>query len=67
MSAQIRNYQHEIDGLRESIDEEGELKADVQRQLAKANAEIQQWKSRFESEGLNKAEELDEQRSDKLF
>lgn len=30
------------------------------RQVSKLNAEIQQWKARFESEGLVKLEEIEE-------
>lgn len=30
------------------------------RQLSKANAEIQQWKTKFEGEGLLKSEEIEE-------
>merc|ERR1719315_684854 len=36
-----RNLEQDIDGLRDALDEEGELKADLQRQLSKANAEAQ--------------------------
>ena len=36
------------------------LQADLQRQLAKANGEIQNWQSMYQSEGLVKAEEMEE-------
>ncbi|WP_175401266.1 hypothetical protein, partial [Pseudoalteromonas sp. BMB] len=48
------------DSLREQIDEEQEAKADLQRQLSKANAEVQLWRSKYESEGLARLEELEE-------
>ena len=35
----FRNLEHDIDGLREQLEEESEAKADLQRQLSKANAE----------------------------
>jgi len=56
----VKNYQHENDNLREQLDEESETKADLQRQISKLNAEIQQWKTRFESEGLQKVDEIEE-------
>ncbi|KAL1479533.1 hypothetical protein MTO96_051769, partial [Rhipicephalus appendiculatus] len=55
-----RNLEHDLDNLRESIEEEQEAKADFQRQLSKANAEAQLWRSKYESEGLARLEELEE-------
>lgn len=46
--------------MREQIEDEMESKNEVLRQLSKANAEIQQWKTRFEGEGLLKADELED-------
>lgn len=60
IGAQLKNYQHENESLREQLDEESEAKADLQRQISKLNAEIQQWKTRFESEGLQKVDEIEE-------
>jgi myosin heavy chain 6/7 len=60
LAAQAKNYQHEADTLRESLEDEQESKNEVLRQLSKANAEITQWKTRFEGEGLVKADELEE-------
>jgi myosin heavy chain 6/7 len=37
--------------MREQVDESIEAKNEVFRQVAKANQEIQQWRSKFESEG----------------
>lgn len=59
-AAQAKNNQHEVDQLRETIEDEVEAKNEVLRQLSKANAEIQQWKTRFEGEGLLQAEEMEE-------
>lgn len=52
MSAQCKNYQHELDQMRDQVDQEVEAKNEIMRQLSKANAEINQWRSRFENEGL---------------
>ncbi|XP_042889747.1 myosin heavy chain, muscle-like [Penaeus japonicus] len=55
----FRNLEHDIDGLREQLDEESEAKADLVRQLSKANAEAHMWRSKYESEGIARAEELE--------
>ncbi|XP_022251922.1 myosin heavy chain, muscle-like, partial [Limulus polyphemus] len=55
-----RNLEHELDGLREQLEEEQEAKNDLHRQLSKANAEVQQWRNKFESEGLARVEELED-------
>lgn len=56
----FRNLEHDLDNLREQVEEEAEGKGDLQRQLSKANAEAQLWRSKYESEGVARAEELEE-------
>ncbi|XP_065090240.1 myosin heavy chain, muscle isoform X3 [Ochlerotatus camptorhynchus] len=56
----FRNLEHDLDSLREQVEEEAEGKADIQRQLSKANAEAQLWRSKYESEGVARTEELEE-------
>ncbi|XP_065215430.1 myosin heavy chain, muscle isoform X24 [Planococcus citri] len=56
----FRNLEHEIDNIREHLEEEAEAKADIQRQLSKANAEVQLWRTKYESEGVARIEELEE-------
>lgn len=56
----FRNLEHDIDGIREQLEEEAEAKADLQRQLSKANAESQMWRQKYETEGVARAEELEE-------
>ena len=51
MSSELRNCQADVDALREQLEEETDAKADLQRQLSRANAEAQQWRVKFESEG----------------
>jgi myosin heavy chain 6/7 len=60
LAAQLKNAQHENESLREQLDDEQESKAEGMRQIQKLNAEIQQWKARFESEGLVRLEEIEE-------
>lgn len=56
----FRNLEHDMDTLREQLEEEQEAKADLQRQLSKANAEVQLWRTKYESEGLARLEELED-------
>ncbi|KAL9706064.1 hypothetical protein quinque_009582 [Culex quinquefasciatus] len=56
----FRNLEHDLDSLREQVEEEAEGKGDIQRQLSKANAEAQLWRTKYESEGVARAEELEE-------
>ncbi|XP_063536268.1 myosin heavy chain, muscle isoform X6 [Cydia strobilella] len=56
----FRNLEHDLDNIREQVEEEAEGKADLQRQLSKANAEGQIWRSKYESEGVARSEELEE-------
>jgi chromosome segregation ATPase len=48
-----------LEGLRERIDEESEKKSDALKALSKAQAEIQLWRSKFETEGLGRIDELE--------
>merc|ERR1719221_1947219 len=45
--------------MRERIEEESEQKAEILKQLSKAQAEIQLWRSRYETEGLGRIDELE--------
>jgi len=58
----FRNLEQDIAALREQLDEENEAKTDVQRMFSKANAEALMWRSKYESEGVARAEELEASR-----
>ncbi len=58
--AQVSYCQHENDKLQDQVEEEIEGKNEITRQLSKAHAETQQWKSRFENEGLVNSEEMED-------
>ena len=45
--------------MRERIEEESEKKSDALKALSKAQAEMQLWKSKFETEGLGRIDELE--------
>merc|ERR1712029_1004379 len=54
-----RNLEHDLDGLQEQLSEEVESKEDLQRQLIRANDEAHMYRTRYETEGLARAEELE--------
>jgi hypothetical protein len=45
--------------LRERMEEESEKKSDALKALSKAQAEIQLWRSKFETEGLGRIDDLE--------
>ena len=49
----------ELENLRDRIEEESERKSDMLKALSKAQAEAQLWKSKYETEGLSRIDELD--------
>lgn len=51
---------HDCDLLREQYDEEQEGKSELQRTLSKANAEVAQWRTKYETDAIQKTEELEE-------
>merc|ERR1719273_2611847 len=55
----FRNAEHEVGGMKEHLDEETAAKENLARQLSKAQGEADMWCSRFEKEGVAKAEELE--------
>ena len=59
----MRNLEHELEVMREHLDEECEAKQEIARQLSKAFADIQLWKTRYETEGLARIEEIERDKS----
>merc|ERR1712079_316938 len=57
--SKFKNLNSELENLRERIEEESEQKAEILKQLSKAQAEIQLWKSKYETEGLGRIDELE--------
>lgn len=49
--------------MKEHLDEEYEAKQEIERQLSKAFADIQLWKTRYETEGVARIEEIERDKS----
>merc|ERR1712180_30942 len=49
----------DLENLREKLENEAMRKSDAMKALSKAQAEIQLWKSRYETEGVGRIEELE--------
>ncbi|KAG5846915.1 hypothetical protein ANANG_G00120030 [Anguilla anguilla] len=56
----VQSARHDCDLLREQFEEEQEAKAELQRALSKANAEVSTWRAKYETDGIQRTEELEE-------
>ncbi|KAM9211633.1 LOW QUALITY PROTEIN: myosin-6-like, partial [Leptosomus discolor] len=55
----LQSARHDGDLLREQYEEET-AKAELQRLLSKANAEVAQWRTKYETDAIQRTEELEE-------
>ncbi|XP_071106373.1 myosin heavy chain, striated muscle-like isoform X2 [Haliotis cracherodii] len=60
LQAEFRNLNAEMGGVRDQLIEEQERCASLERQLSKSNSEMLQWRSKFETEGSIKVDELED-------
>ena len=58
--SKLKNAEADLESMQETIEELEDGKADLQKQLMKANAEIAQLKARFEQEVSGRVEELED-------
>merc|ERR1711992_207026 len=56
----VQAARHDNDLLREQYEEEQESKAELQRSLTKANTEVAQWRTKYETDAIQRTEELEE-------
>merc|ERR1719228_374020 len=54
-----KNLEHELDGIKDQLDEETASREEVSRQINKAEGEAFQWRSKYETEAVAKAEDLE--------
>merc|ERR1712214_196801 len=57
--ARFKNLNSELEKSKDRIEEESEKKSDALKALSKAQAEMQLWKSKFETEAMGRIDELD--------
>ncbi|KAJ8251309.1 hypothetical protein GJAV_G00219950 [Gymnothorax javanicus] len=58
--AKSKSARHDCDLLREQFEEEQEAKAELQRGMSKANSEVAQWRNKYETDAIQRTEELEE-------
>lgn len=56
----VQSARHDCDLLREQYEEEQEAKAELQRGMSKANSEVAQWRTKYETDAIQRTEELEE-------
>ena len=56
----LQAARHDCDLLREQYEEEQEAKAELQRALSKVNAEVAQWRTKYETDAIQRTEELED-------
>merc|ERR1711915_639195 len=54
-----RNLEHELDGAKDALDEESACRDNTLRLVSKAEADAAQWRAKYETEAVAKAEELE--------
>merc|ERR1712112_64264 len=57
--SKFKSLSTELETMRERIEEESEKKSDALKALSKAQAETQLWRSKYETEGLGRVDELE--------
>uniref|UniRef100_A0A3B1JF87 Myosin-7-like n=1 Tax=Astyanax mexicanus TaxID=7994 RepID=A0A3B1JF87_ASTMX len=56
----VQSARHDSELLREQYEEEQEAKAELQRSLSKANSEVAQWRTKYETDAIQRTEELED-------
>uniref|UniRef100_A0A8D3ARB6 Uncharacterized protein n=1 Tax=Scophthalmus maximus TaxID=52904 RepID=A0A8D3ARB6_SCOMX len=56
----LHSSRHDCELLREQYEEEQEAKAELQRYLSKANGDVAQWRTKYETDAIQRTEELEE-------
>ncbi|CAF5010732.1 unnamed protein product, partial [Rotaria sp. Silwood1] len=56
----IRHLIADLEQTREQLDDEQQAKSELQKTITKLTPEVQQWRARFESEGVARSAEFKE-------
>ncbi|KAK5642657.1 hypothetical protein RI129_008824 [Pyrocoelia pectoralis] len=62
LEAQLHQVEVELESVRVQLEEESEARLDLERQLVKSQGDVQIWKSKYDTECLAHAEEVEELR-----
>jgi len=60
LAHQVQAAKHDNELLREQHDEEVESRTELQRNLTKSHGEVQHWKNKYETDAIQKTEELED-------
>ncbi|KAI1884621.1 hypothetical protein AGOR_G00228270 [Albula goreensis] len=56
----LANAKHDLDMMKEQLEEEQEGKGEMQRLISKLNSEVTTWRTKYETDAIQKTEELEE-------
>ncbi|KAJ8364007.1 hypothetical protein SKAU_G00128380 [Synaphobranchus kaupii] len=56
----LANARHDLDLMKEQLEEEQEGKGEMQRLISKLNSEVTTWRTKYETDAIQKTEELEE-------
>ena len=56
----LANAKHDADLVKEQLEEEQEAKAEMHRSIAALNAELTQWRGKYETDALHRLDELED-------
>lgn len=56
----LQSARHDCDLLREQYEEEQEFKAELQRAMSKSNTEVAQWRTKYETDAIQRNDKLEE-------
>lgn len=62
LESNLHQVETELESVRVQLEEESEARLDLERQLVKANGDVQTWKSKYDTEAAARAEEVEELR-----
>ena len=60
LSQKLRNLTEDLESIKSNYEEEISIKIELQKTVVKLTSEVQLWRSKYEVEGLVRAEELEE-------
>ncbi|XP_025060351.1 myosin-16 [Alligator sinensis] len=56
----LANTKHDLDLMKEQMEEEQESKSELQRLVSKLNTEVTTWRTKYETDAIQRTEELEE-------